>query len=322
MLIPTHARPEAIARCVDALARHPDPDARVEVLVGIDGPDQGETRALEGVRAGLDLQVLDAPHAGPAATRNRLVEHARGRLLLLLNDDVIPQPGLLHAHLEAHARRVAPAMVLGSAPFAPTPRDSLFDRLVRETSMIFFYDRMSDEDPARDWGFRHAWTLNLSLPAACVRAVGGFCEALPGAAYEDIELAWRVRERFGAPVLYRPEARVIHEHTYEPEGYLRREESLGRDAWALAMANPACALELFGRDITDEAEIEYSAQFVDRERAGTERLRATFSAWARLPADAAPDALIPALYEHHLALKRWHWRRGHLAAARSCAQSV
>jgi GT2 family glycosyltransferase len=315
VLIPTHARPEAIARCVGALANQTPPEARIEVLVGVDGPDRGEGRALEPFRAGLDLRVLDGPQAGPAATRNRLIEVARGELLLLLNDDVVPQPGLLRAHLEAHAGRGEPAMVLGGAPFAPTARDSLFDRLIRETSMVFFYDRMTGEDPARDWGFRHAWTLNLSVPTRCVRAVGGFCEALPGAAYEDIELAWRLRERFGAPVLYRPRARVIHEHAYEPGGYLRREETLGRDAGALAIANPECALELFGRDITSEEELAYCAQYVERERAGVERLRETFESWATTPADLVPASVVRALYEHHLPLKRWHWRRGRLAGA-------
>ncbi len=325
VLIPTFARAQGVSRCVRALAGQLGPDAGVEVIVGIDGPDRGERQALDRVSGGLDLRISQGEHAGPAATRNRIIDLARGETLLLLNDDVVPAPDLLATHRQAQ-RENPGAMVLGSAPFAVRQTDErpdrLFDRLIRETSMVFFYDRMDDADPDRDWGFRHAWTLNLSVATSLVREVGGFCESLPGAAYEDIELAWRLRERFGSPVLYRPGASVTHEHWYEPDAYLEREASLGRDAWALAIANPACAAELFGRDITDEREIEYSAQYVERERAGCERLRETFRSWGDMPAAAAPESLVPALYEHHLALKRWHWRRGHLDAARACVQPV
>lgn len=314
MLIPTHARPERVARCVEGLAAQNGVDASFEVLVGIDGEDRGERAAMAPVSGTLELRVSEGAHAGPAATRNRLIDLARGRLLLLLNDDVVPDPGLLGAHLEAQralAETGRGAMVLGSAPFAVEPGDRLFDRLIRETSMVFFYDRMNTDDPDHDWGFRHAWTLNLSVPSAMVREVGGFCATLPGAAYEDIELAWRLRERFGAPVLYRPGARVIHEHRYEPGAYLAREESLGRDASALAISNPDCALELFGRDTTSDEELAYSRQYVEREGAGAARLRRTFEALADESAGAASAFVVRALYEHHLALKRWHWRLGH-----------
>jgi hypothetical protein len=50
----------------------------------------------------------------------------------------------------------------------------------------------------RDWGWRHAWTLNLSVRTDAVNEVGGFSTALPGAAFEDVELGWRLRERFGS----------------------------------------------------------------------------------------------------------------------------
>ena len=319
VLIPTHARPEAIARCVGALATQETGGARVEVLVGIDGPDQGERDALAPMARALDLRVLEGERRGPAATRNRLLAAARSPLTLLLNDDVVPRPGLLLGHLGAHRALERPALVLGDAPFARRDGESLFDRLIRESSMVFFYDQMNADDPARDWGFRHAWTLNLSLPTSIVREVGGFCESLPGAAYEDIELAWRLRQRYGAPVLYRPGARVVHEHAYTPAAYLAREEALGRDAGALARANPACALELFGRDVCSEDEIAYAREYVERECATAQRLRRTFDGLADMPGSSASAFMVRVLYEHHLALKRWHWRVGRVEGAQAAS---
>jgi len=318
VVIPTRGRPGAVARCVAAL-RDQRGAPPFEVLVAIDGPDAGEVAAIERVRGGLDVRAEPGDPAGPGAARNRVIRLARAPLLLLLNDDVVPDPELVAVHAREHARLAGagrPAMVLGDAPFAVQTPDRLFDRLIRETSMVFFYDRMRGQtDPGHDWGFRHAWTLNLSMPSACVREVGGFCESLPGAAFEDIELAWRLHERFGAPVLHRPSARVTHHHRYEPAGYLAREESLGRDAVALARANPACARATFGRDITAPEETAYARASVERERGAVDALRETFMRLAALPPDAPGDPeIVRALYEHHLPLKRWHWRVGLLSA--------
>jgi hypothetical protein len=300
-------------------------------VVAVDGPDAGEGAACARDGAGLDLRVLtsDEP-AGPAAARNRAFEVARGEMTLLLNDDVVPDAACLARHAAARAEVGPHDMVLGSAPFRVEADDRLFDRLVRETSMVFFYDQMTPakvgaagwDDPSfrgHDWGFRHAWTLNLTLPTEDVRAVGGFTTALPGAAFEDVELAWRLRERFASRVIYRPEAIVEHDHRYEPEGYLERERALGRDAWALAGVSAGCARELFGRDIRSDEEVAYSRAFVARERATVARLESSFRGLVELPAGsvggAHGSALLELVYQQHVVLKRWYWRSGLLEAA-------
>lgn len=341
VIIPTYARAAKLAACVRALAEQTIDPRRFEVLVSVDGPDAGEAAAVRDAAGGkIEAAVIAGPRQGPAAARNRVIANARGSLLLLLNDDVIPAPDLIARHAEAHESLAAeaartgredtrrPVMVLGSAPWVVHQPDRLFDRLIRETSMVFFYDRMDGVGtdaaapvPNRDWGFRHAWTLNLSVPTAVVREVGGFSESLPSACYEDLEWAWRVRERFGSPVLYRPLARVRHDHRYEPAGYLERERTLGADAFRLAAASPACARAVFGRDVDSPDELAYSRAFVDRERSAAERLELSFLALADLPASAidGPHAprLVTLIYEQHVLLKRWHWRRGLLEAADS-----
>lgn len=218
-------------------------------------------------------------------------------------------------------------MVLGDAPWLTPPRgeDTLFDRLIRDTSMIFFYDRMREQlaagqvDADHDWGFRHAWTLNLSLPREVFDAVGGFDARLRFACYEDIEFAFRVNQSTGAPVRFAPDAVVVHDHRILPNDYLRREDMLGRAAWEFAAAAPQCAMAVFGRDVRSQEEIDYSRAFTARETAAADRLRETMQMHVRTPAAAIDgphqSSLLRALYEHHLLLKRWTWRRGLLQAA-------
>ncbi|MHC4709636.1 MAG: glycosyltransferase family 2 protein [Planctomycetota bacterium] len=212
MIIPTHGRPRKAAQCVRALATQTlDPD-RYEVLVGLDGPDPDTEGAV--TEAWPDappeaLRVVTCRREGYNAVRNELLAMCRGRTLVSLNDDVRPRPEFLDVHRAEQQRGAEagrPAIVVGLSPWVSHPADRLFDRLVRETSMVFFFDRMDDADPDRDWGFRHAWGLNVSMPAGAVSAVGGWTVFPLEYGYDDIEIAWRLRKRFDARVLYRRSA--------------------------------------------------------------------------------------------------------------------
>ena len=321
VLIPTRGRPERMAVCVGALARQTLPPSCYEVLLGLDGPDE---LAASAAREAWDkcrarLEVVTCGRAGYSPARNRLLEHARGRVLVSLNDDVVPAPELLEAHLaeqDAVRARGGEAVIMGNSPWKIHEPDRLIDRLIRETSMVFFYDRMGTDDPDRDWGFRHAWGLNCSIPLDRVREVGGWT-AFPFAyGYDDLELAHRLQPM---PVLYRPTARAEHDHRYEPDEYLMRELRLGHSAWLFAREHPAFARALFGCDPTTRKELSYFHAFVHRERGAARRLLASFRRLAEIPADAVDgphgQALIRLLYEQHLLLKRWMWRSGLLEAA-------
>ncbi len=332
VIIPTRGRPRKAAACVGALALQTFPADRFEVLVGLDGPDPETEQAVRDAwPTGSDgsngsrrprLAVITCPGPrGPNSVRNRLMKECSGRTLIALNDDVRPDVNLVAVH-DAEQRRAMecgrPAVIVGRCPWVRPDGDRLFDRLVRETSMVFFYDRMDTADPDHDWGFRHAWSLNLSMPAASVTDVGGWADVRDEYGHDDIELAWRLKTHSDLPVLYRPSAVAVHDHRISPREYLRREYRLGRSAWLYAQRNPGFARDLFGRDITSAQEVAYCREYVRRERGSSLRLLASFERLAGLNADVVdgPHAatLLGAIYEQHLPLKRWMWRKGLLAA--------
>lgn len=319
VVIPTRGRPARLAACLASLAAQDLPMDRFEVLVGFDGPDP-ETAALALVSwqqaggAPGSLVVRQFDRLGYQAVRNALLPDARGRILLSTNDDVIADPAFVRTHAQEHAAAGRCVVISGASPWRVHQPDRLFDRLIRETSMVFFADRMDDADPARVWGFRHAWGLNMSMPTDAVRRVGGFV-VLPGHyGYEDSELAHALAARFGAPVLFRPAAIVEHDHRMEPEDYLQREYRLGFAAVGLALQRGECARAIFNRNILASVEIDYSRQFVARERGAAAQAWDGFRTLADLPASAVDSphgpALMRLLYQQHLPLKRWCWRRG------------
>lgn len=318
VLIPTYRRPAKLGACLRALRAQSPGTPSFEVLVGVDGGDEGVSAGAAreawgvGTAAGdaPGLTVLDLPKGGPGAVRNALAARAKGTITLLLNDDVIPAPDLVRAHAEAQAALASPAFVLGDTPWVVHTPDRLFDQLIRETSMVFFYDRMRADahDAGRDWGFRHAWTLNLSLPTAVLRE-RRFLEIDGTYGYDDVEFAWRC----GLAVLYRPEAVARHDHRMEPEEYLAREYLLGRTAWVYATRSPEMARALFRRDILAPEEVGETRRLLREGEDEARRLRAWFLRLATRPAGMTPEG-VRTLYETHLPLKRWAWRRGLLDA--------
>lgn len=328
VIIPTFGRPEKILACVEALAAQGT--RSFEVLVGFDGPDPAgadavrERWAREGGEAGR-LIVGEFPHRGYTPVRNDLLTHAKGRVMISANDDIVPAPGFVAAHVRAHGAAEAKGqcvLVSGASPFVMHAADTLLDRLMRETPMIFFHDvmaRYSGPDAReKDWGFRHCYGLNFSAPMEQVRELGGFTVLPTIYGYEDIECAFRVNQRFGSPVLYRPEALAWHDHRFGAKEYAAREHKLGVAALGFARRCPECARATFGRDIASERELEYSREFVERERGMAMAAWETFREFEHLPAGLLDgrggDTLRAGMYQQHLPLKRWLWRRGLLEA--------
>lgn len=335
-IIPTYRRPAKLAACLARLAPEAfEMDGELEVLVGLDGPDDASrTAALQAWEAAGGpadaLKVVDCPKAGLNATRNRLLHIARGTFMLSLNDDVLPAEGMAQHHAQAQRdaqRNRASACVVGYSPFVRWPDPTLFDHMCARTSLLFFYDTMVDPDtdtpldpdPKRDWGFRHCWGLNFSAPLAPIRDSGGFLSFENQYGYDDIEIAHRLNSILGAPVHFEPTARADHDHRYTPQEVLLREFRLGVSAWHFAGVAPEFARAVFGRDIRSpehlaeiraaEAKPETDLTLVERDliTSGREDAR-------DLPHEAM-KARVAALYQRTRALKKSIWRRGVLHAA-------
>jgi GT2 family glycosyltransferase len=326
IIIPTYQRPQKLQACLRALGQQTTD--RFEVLVGFDGPDPaGVEGAFQAATSSLRarLRLIECPRSGYTTVRNTILREARGRIMLSTNDDVIPEPQWVQTHIEAQAQALAKrhcVVIVGSSPWVVHQPDRLFDRLIRETSMVFFYAPMDTPvglaQPDKDWGFRHSWGLNISAPMDAVHEVGNFTVFPAWYGYEDNEIAFKLRERYGAPVLYRPQARLWHDHRMEPRAYLSREFSLGYAAWGFAKTSPQCARAMFGREIAAHPEISYSREFLHRERTAAARAVSAFESLASIPASVLDNEHAPSLtellYQQHLLLKRWMWRAGLVAA--------
>jgi GT2 family glycosyltransferase len=242
VVVPTHDRRESLARVLAALASSAGEVAGgVETIVVDDGSTDG-TKDLLGSRApdAANVSVLSQANAGPARARNAGAAAARGERLVFLGDDTVPEPGFLAAHASPPERGGRPVAVLGYTTWdRARMRVTPFLVHLNENGAQFGYGLIADPE---DVPFNFFYTSNVSLPRAAFLAAGGFDESFRGAAWEDVELAYRMtRGRDGLVLVYRPAARTSHAHPTSVASALARQKASGRSAALFAAKHPDLA---------------------------------------------------------------------------------
>ena len=231
VIIPTYNRRDVLPEVLAALERQ-EGAPPFEVLVVDDGSTDGtgewlRERAARRGSSAPPLAVLTQRNRGPAAARNRGVRAAAGERVAFLGDDTVPSAGWLAAHARAHRERPeAPLLaIIGYTAWHPRMRLNPFLRYINEHGLQFGYALI---DEPEDVPFNFFYTSNLSLPRRALLDEP-FDLSFPYAAWEDIELSYRLKER-GMRLVYRPEARVAHDHPTSLGRFMDRQEKAGYSA--------------------------------------------------------------------------------------------
>lgn len=221
VVIPTYNRRTRLERLLRALENEYAAGPCFEVVVIVDGATDGTETMLAALRPSYPLRVLRQPNRGPAAARNHGVTAAAGEVLVFLDDDVVPTPGLIRRHLAVHAGDPA-AVTIG--PMLAPPGRRLAPWLVWEAATLQKqYDAMQAGRFAPTP--RQFYTANASVRRAHVLAAGGFNETFTRA--EDVELAFRLADR-GLRFYFLPDAAVLHEPDRTLAAWLRVPYEYGR----------------------------------------------------------------------------------------------
>lgn len=203
VVTPTYNRVSALRKLLLALAQQTVDPGAFEVLVISDGSTDGTDECCRTLDAPYTLRYFEQDHLGPAAARNLGVREARGDIILFLDDDIVPDTGLVAAHLRVHEQDPT-AVAMGT--MLP-PRDVCLQPWVdwEEEQLLQQYSAMlrGTWKPTP----RQFYTGNASVARAAVLAAGAFDEHFKRA--EDIELAYRMGDQ-GATFYFLPEAQGWH----------------------------------------------------------------------------------------------------------------
>lgn len=223
VVIPTHNRLVVLSEVLQALELQQGPPP-FEVVVVDDGSTDGTSDWLRSRTFRVPVRVLTQENRGPAAARNTGVAVAQGQWVAFLGDDTVPSPGWLAAHRDAHRRRGDDLhlAVIGYTGWHRRMRLNPFLRYINEYGLQFGYALIRDPE---DVPFNFFYTSNLSLHRDLLLAEP-FDLRFPYAAWEDIEVAYRMKKR-GMRLVYEPSATVAHDHPTDLARFASRQEKAG-----------------------------------------------------------------------------------------------
>jgi GT2 family glycosyltransferase len=226
VVVPTYNRSDLLGETLRKLLHEQSASADDYEIVVVDDGSTDETPSVVAAVGAPEsrLRYYRQENRGPAAARNLGTREAKGKIILFTGDDCIPERGLILAHLQAH-ERTGDVGVVGHVAWHPdlemTPLMLFLDHGVQ-----FGFTYINDPENVTFWTF---YTANCSIQRHWLEEAGGFDEDFRHAAYEDIELAYRMMQR-GLRIVYRRAALTYHHHAPSLDRHLARTRLCGRAA--------------------------------------------------------------------------------------------
>ena len=225
VVVPTYARPDRLAQCLNALASLDYPREQFEVVIADDGGAPPAAACAAPFEGRLNLKVLRQENAGPAAARNLAARTAVQPFLAFTDDDCTPRPDWLAAFGRGFVQH--PGALLGGRTVNAL-RGNIYARSSQQLVdyLYDYYGAASGDAP-------FFTSNNMALPREAFLGLGGFDQSFPLAAAEDREFGMRWRERAG-PLRYVADAVVDHAHPLTLRRFWRQHANYGRGARHLA----------------------------------------------------------------------------------------
>lgn len=240
VIIPTYNRAAVLSETLQALSLQAPGRVTFEVIVVDDGSTD-ETASVAMTVAGeypVPFKYFFQKNQKQGAARNLGARNARGRLLLFLGDDTIPEDGFVEHHHASHfpfpEAGLAKKVVIGYTTWPSDYQVSRFLHYIGEQGWQFGFSLIEDRD---DVPFNFFYTSNLSLERRFFLEAGGFDTAFNEYGWEDIELSLRLKH-LGMRMVYNPRAVAYHDHPTDFSSFRLRQLKVGYSAWSFYKLHP------------------------------------------------------------------------------------
>jgi glycosyltransferase involved in cell wall biosynthesis len=240
VVMPTHNRSSLLPPVLASLSAQTCDPGTWELIAVNDGSTDQTADVLKrfAATAPFRVTILEQKNAGPGAARNGGASIAAGKRLLFLDDDMIASERLIFEHAR-HSHDPLTCVIGHIAP----PKGARSPWMAWEDVQLLKH--AAELAAGRPAGPRDVYSGNVSVPAALVRALGGYRVNLKRG--EDFELGYRLAA-VGATFVYGATAISTHLGTHEYTAWIRNAAALGRAEVALrpGLARDAVLREAVG----------------------------------------------------------------------------
>jgi len=228
VVVATRGRPHILRALIDAVATDP---SVLEMIVVVDGHDPASVRELEALQARRSwLGVFNPDHIGHLAALDYGVKRAKGEIVLLLDDDVLPGPMLTSGHASRHQGR-PDLVVTGSMPvFMESDGRAHVGTRIYAREHQKHIERIQRGELAVLEGL---WAGNVSIRRDNCLRVGLASTKFNLFYHSDRELGYRLAAA-GLFGIYDPSLAAVHLHNRGASAFLRdaRRQGAGRELLA------------------------------------------------------------------------------------------
>jgi len=236
VIIPTYNREDTLKKCLKALFKQTYSKSDYEIIVIDDGSTDGTEATVKAIieESPVGLKYFKQENKGPAAARNVGIRNAEGEIILFIGDDIISDKSMLEEHIKSHENENENVAILGHIQWSPEMRLTPFLKYLEEQNIQFAYSLIKNPG---NLGYNYFYGSNISLKKTFLLKNGLFDESFPYAAYEDVELGYRLQKK-GLIIKYNKNAIGYHYHPTNLSKYCKRMEVVGTSMVIISKKHP------------------------------------------------------------------------------------
>lgn len=244
IVIPTFQRCNSLKRALTALNTQTFPHDEYEVIVSIDGSEDGTREMVDNFKPYYRLRSVWGPNSGRAVACNKGIQEANGEVLIIIDDDMEPKPKFVEAHYSSHFSGDKLG-IIGAAPISIDEYSTPATRYIAEEFNSRLNKKMSDPNYKFEiWDF---YSGNFSINRNDIINAGGFNESFKIYGYEDIELVQRLI-KFGIEIVFNPDALCAQHYDEDFSDLAKKTIAAGKSAVLLVSLHPETMKELKFRE--------------------------------------------------------------------------
>ncbi len=227
IIIPTYNRKEYLLKCLSKIQKQ-NLDESFEIIIVDDGSTDNTKNYIKKFikKTNIPIKYFKQKNLGPATARNFGIKNARGEYILFMGDDTYPiNKNFLQLHIEL-LEKYPNCASLGFILWHPKYRKNKFMQFLCPKGPQFNYGSVRKYDICP---FEMFWTSNIALKKSWFDN-NYFDENFPYAAYEDIELGYKLCLK-GLKIVFNHDAIIYHDHYYNIELFLDRQYKAGKSLY-------------------------------------------------------------------------------------------